>query len=198
MNEGDGIVNFLDFSIVAKHWLEDNRYPMLIQSFSLDTNPGWICQGQWAFGQPTGNGGINGNPDPSSGYTSANVYGVNLNGDYSITIGGPYYLTSSAVDCTGFSDVHLKFARWLNTDFPPYVSSKIEVSNNGTSWQTVWEQPTSQTTTDSNWQIMEYDISSVADNRPTVYVRWSYAVISDEAYPYSGWNIDDVQLWGIH
>ena len=44
---------------------------------------------------------------------------------------------------------------------------------------------------------MEYDISATADGQPTVYIRWGYEV-NDEAYSYSGWNIDDIQLWGVH
>ena len=47
--------------------------------------------------------------------------------------------------------------------------------------------------TDSDWQQVEYDISNVADNQPTVYIRWSYQILP-AANPYSGWNIDDIQL----
>ena len=59
----------------------------------MNTNPGWTMQGQWAWGQPTGGGGLSyGNPDPTAGYTGSDVCGVNLGGDYSTTVGGPYYL----------------------------------------------------------------------------------------------------------
>ena len=42
---------------------------------------------------------------------------------------------------------------------------------------------------------MEYHISEYADNQATVYFRWGYKVIS-AAYPYSGWNIDDITVAG--
>jgi hypothetical protein len=42
---------------------------------------------------------------------------------------------------------------------------------------------------------MEFDISEYADDNPTLYLRWGYQII-DRAYPYSGWNIDDVEFWG--
>ena len=192
----DHVIDFLDFAGFAENWGVDNRVSQKIVDYTLDSNPGWTYQGQWAFGQPSGSGGSNGNPDPISGYTGNNVYGVNLAGDYTTTAGGPYYLTSEAIDCTGYSNVHLKFARWLNTDFPPYASSKVEVSSNGTTWQTVWEHTGSRDITDDAWQQMDYDISSFADNQPTIYLRWSYEM-GGGAYPYSGWNIDDIQLWGI-
>ncbi len=52
--------------------------PTLQYSWSMDTNPGWTTEGDWAFGKPTGGGGGFGNPDPTSGYTGDNVYGYNL------------------------------------------------------------------------------------------------------------------------
>ncbi len=197
LNEGDGIINFLDFSIIARHWLEDNRPTILISGQSLDTNPGWTTEGEWAFGQPLGSGGSHGNSDPNSGYSGNNVYGVNLSGDYTVAVGGPYRLTAGPFDCNNFQSVRLKFARWLNTDTPTYIASKIEASNNGTDWSVVWEHTADSSITDGSWQIAEYDISSIADNQQTVYLRWSYKVLSAQAYSYSGWNIDDIELWGI-
>lgn len=192
----DHIVNMLDFSAFAENWGVDNRVSQKIVGYTLDSNPGWTCQGEWYFGQPAGLGGANGNPDPSSGYTGDNVYGVNPFGDYSITAGGPYYLTSGVIDCTGYSNVHLKFAQWLNTDFPPYASSKVEVSIDGTTWQTIWEHTDSRDITDDTWQQIDYDISAIADDQPTVYLRWSYQIGSG-AYAYSGWNIDDIEVIGV-
>ena len=105
----------------------------------LDADPGSTCQGQWAWGQPTGGGGVSyGYPDPTAGHTGSDVCGVNLNGDYSTTIGGPYYLTTTAINCTGETNVQLSFWRWLNSDYPPYVTATIDVSNNGTTWTNVY------------------------------------------------------------
>lgn len=174
-------------------WGNDFRLP----EFSLDVDPGWMTEGQWEYGQPSGlGGGAYGNPDPSTGYDGDNVYGVNLSGDYSTSVGGPYYLTAGSIDCTGYHNVSLQFARWLNADAPGYVSSSVEVSNNGTDWTTIWQHTGSSDITDSDWQLIPYDISSVADNQPSVYIRWGYEVIDSHAYPYSGWNIDEVRLIG--
>jgi autotransporter-associated beta strand protein len=163
-------------------------------SFPLNTDPGWSYQGQWAFGTPTGGGGTSyGNHDPTSGHTGSNVIGVNLAGDYSTTVGGPWYVTTSAINCTGRTNVQLSFWRWLNSDYPPYVTDTIDVSNNGTAWTNVFTNTAGVPITDSSWQLMQYDIHAVADNQPTVYIRWGYAVAAG-AFPYSGWNIDDVSL----
>jgi hypothetical protein len=191
----DRLIDAADLAIVAKHWLAGNYSGFY--DFNLDTDPDWTTQGQWAFGQPTGGGGEYGNADPLSGYTGASVYGVNLDGDYGTELGGPYYLTTGPLDCRDYHKVRLKFARWLNTDEPRYVISRLEVSNDGAAWTTIWEHTASSDIADDNWQIMEHDIGGLADRQPAVYIRWSYAIIKARAYPYSGWNIDDIQLWGI-
>ena len=172
--------------------------PAAIYSFNMDTNPGWTISAgnEWAYGDPTGEGGYyHGNPDPDDGATGTNVYGVNLNGDYSTTAGGPYYLTTGPMDLTGYEEVTLKFQRWLNCDYTPYVSVTVEASNNATDWVLIWDNSTAAIT-DNSWGLFTYDISAVADDQGTVYVRWSYEVDS-WAYAYSGWNIDDVEIWGM-
>lgn len=181
---------------MASNWLQ--RSYVIIAKFALDTNPGWTTEGQWQFGPPTGMGGLSyGYPDPSAAYTGQNVYGVNLNGDYTVTVGGPYSLTTGPFDCKRYATVELSFARWLNTDTADYVQCKVEASNDGSTWQMVWLNPTTAPITDNQWQVVQYDISQIVAGYSQVYIRWSYQIVSGRAYPYSGWNIDDVELRGL-
>ncbi len=169
----------------------------LLYSFSLNSDPGWPRQGEWAFGQPAGLGGTSlSGPDPTSGATGPNVFGVNLNGDYSTAIGGPFYLTAGPLNFTGVSGTVLQFERWLNTDTAPHVFATIDVSNDGTNWTSVFVNG-STPITDSAWTQQQYDLSAVADNQATVYVRWGYQVASG-AFAYSGWNIDDIEFLGMN
>jgi hypothetical protein len=157
---------------------------------SFDSDPGWTTAGQWAFGQPTGGGGEYGGPDPTSGYTGNNVYGYNLSGDYANNL-SETHLTSGAFDCTDKYDVHLRFWRWLGVEQPAYDHAYVRVSNNGTTWTTVWEN--GMEITDASWVEMDLDISAVADNQSTVYLRWTMGS-TDGGWRYCGWNIDDLQL----
>lgn len=166
-----------------------------IYSFPLNTDPGWARQGEWAFGQPAGQGGASyGYPDPTSGFTGSNVFGVNLDGDYSTTPGGPYYLTAGPLNFAGVQNVGLQFERWLNSDAPPYAYDDVSVSSDGTNWTTVFDN-SAGVITDSAWTNCSYSLSPYADNQPSVYVRWGYQ-ITDGAFPYSGWNIDDIAFLG--
>ena len=162
--------------------------------WNMDSDPGWSTSGLWAWGTPTGSGGADhGNPDPSSGYTGSNVYGYNLNGDYTNSM-SETHLTSTAIDCSDLTDVSLKFHRWLNVETSTYDHAYVRISNNGSSWTTLYQN--TGEVTDSSWTQYEYDISSIADNQSTVYLRWTMGT-TDGSWLYSGWNIDDVELWGL-
>ena len=113
--------------------------PPPVWTFALDSDPGWPRQGEWAFGRPTGQGGADyGNPDPTSGATGVNVFGINLNGDYLPLRRPACYLTAGPFDLSGYSGARLQFKRWLNSDYQPYVYDTIEVSRNGADWYRVW------------------------------------------------------------
>jgi len=191
--DGDCTVGLSDFAIMAEQWLYEGI--ILSRIYAFDDSPSWTTEGQWEFGQPLGLGGASyGYPDPNSGYTGQNVYGINLSGDYNPAISGPYYLTTNVIDCTQYDNVKVSFMSWLNIDDSNYAKCTFEVSADGTEWITLWSN-TPEPVTNNNWQKMEFDISEYADNNSTLYLRWGYQII-DRAYPYSGWNIDDVELWG--
>ncbi len=164
----------------------------LQHSFPMDSDPGWSVEGNWAFGQPTGGGSHYGDPD--SGYTGDNVYGYNLAGDYTNNMPA-YHLTTTAIDCTDLVEVELRFERWLGVERSVFDHARIAVSNDGANWTQIWENPNS-TTSDSSWSPQAYDISTVADDQPTVYIRWTMGT-TDSSTTYPGWNIDDVEIWAV-
>ena len=167
--------------------------PGLEYQWLLDNDPGWTTEYLWAFGQPTGGGGAQGGPDPTSGCTGDNVYGYNLDGDYGVFL-SEKHLTSTAIDCTDLHSVRLKFQRWLGVGDPENEHAYVRVSHDGHEWLTVWEN--TSVVADTSWTQMDLDISSVADDQPTVYLRWTMGKINNGG-PYCGWNIDDVELWGV-
>ncbi len=167
--------------------------PSLVYSEDLTTNPGWATEGDWAYGVPTGQGGDHGNPDPTAGYTGSNVYGYNLDGDYPAYL-DQTYLTSTAFDCSQLVGTTVRFWRYLNVEQPQYDHASFEVSNNGVDFVEIWTN--SAGIEDDAWNQVEYDISDVADGRETVYLRWVMGS-TDSSWQYSGWNIDDLEIWGL-
>ncbi|VAX42280.1 Lysyl endopeptidase [hydrothermal vent metagenome] len=168
--------------------------PEPVYEWNMDTNPNWSTQGQWAYGQPTGGGGEYGNNDPTSGATGTNAFGYNLNGDYTNNM-PEYHLTTGAIDCSNLSRTTLKFQRYLNVETSTYDHAYIRVSADGSNWTDVWSN--SGEIIDNSWRQVEYDISEVADGQPQVYIRWTQGT-TDSSWLYSGWNIDDVEIWATN
>jgi len=161
-------------------------------AFPLDADPGWSVQGAWALGRPTGGGSHN--RDPVGGYTGQNVYGYNLLGDYTSNMPARY-LTTGAIDCTDLIETELRFWRWLGVEGNAFDHAAVEVSNDGADWTPLWSNPTAAVA-DTAWTQMILDISTVADDQPTVYIRWVMGP-TDGGVTYPGWNIDDVEIWGV-
>ncbi len=167
--------------------------PTVQYSWDLSTDPGWTTEGDWAFGTPTGSGGQHGNPDPTSGYSGTNVYGYNLYGDY-INNMPERNLTTGAFNLYGRFNSQLVFLRWLGVESPEYDHAYIRVSTNGTDWTDVWAND--DYVEDDSWVQQSYDISTVADNQPQVYIRWTMGS-TDGGWVYCGWNIDDIEIYAV-
>jgi len=164
----------------------------VIASFDLNGNPGWTFDGDWAFGSPSGGGNHGG--DPTSGKSGANVFGYNLAGDYGNNLAAQT-LTSTAIDCSAFADVEVSFWRWLGVEASAFDQASFEVSANGSDWTTIWAHD-GATLDETAWSEHSYDISSVADGQPTVFLRWVMGV-TDGSEIYAGWNIDDIEVNGV-
>lgn len=164
----------------------------ILYSADMETNPGWILKRQWQWGSPTGQGSYN--HDPVLGYTGANVMGYNLDGDYGSRLKSAQYATTPVIDCAGFEGVKLSFYRWLGVDSSVFDQANIEISADGNNWIEIWHNP-DYAVTDTAWKYQEFDISTVADNQPTVYIRWGIAPTS-QYIEYPGWNIDDIVVSG--
>lgn len=167
--------------------------PQVIYAFLVDnTNPGWATTGQWAFGQPTGGGSHN--FDPNSGFTGTNVYGYNLAGDYPDNL-TRQYLTSGPLDFSQATDVSLRFQKWLAIESSTWDHASVEVSTNGVNWTVIWDH-TGGSVSPTAWEQVTYDISSIADGQSAVRVRWVMGT-TDSSVTYPGWNIDDIEFIGI-
>lgn len=99
-------------------------------------------------------------------------------------------LTTAAINCTGYNTVYLSF----NELFVQYAASQgiVLVSNNGTTWTDVHHAETGlgQSQSSPNPRYTQIDITSIAANQATVYVRFKYTGSWDWF-----WMVDDVTLF---
>ncbi|MEO1129591.1 MAG: proprotein convertase P-domain-containing protein [Planctomycetota bacterium] len=157
-------------------------------SFPLDSDPGWTTEGQWAWGMPTG-----AEDDPSGGATGDNCYGYNLDGDYANNI-PEYTLTMPALDLSDYTNVQLKFWRWLGVESSSFDQAALEMSTDGSTYSTVWAHSGSSFQ-DTAWTQVTFDLPA-ASQQPTVYLRWVMGT-TDGSVTYSGWHIDDISVTGV-
>jgi hypothetical protein len=164
-----------------------------------DNLKGWTLEGEWGIG-PTAvsSGQQQGSGDPASDHSPSSdngVAGIVVPGNYSNAVHAPYYLTSPAVNLGGVpGTVKLSFWRWLNCDYQPYVTATIDVWN-GTSWVSIWQNPSNTLTADSAWTRLEFDVT--AYKNPAFKVRFGHQVDQQGmflAWIMSGWNVDDLTL----
>lgn len=157
----------------------------VIYGSDLNSNPGFTATGSWEYGAPFGDNPTYGGP--SQAYTGTNIYDTNLDG----VSGTTSYLTTPAIDCSGHTNITLKFAGWFSVTSG--YEAKVEVSNNGTSWTQL--SSVSDISVDA-WSEYTYDISTVANEKSTVYVRWAHKNNSGGGN-YSGMSVDDVSIIGV-
>ena len=62
-----------------------------------------------------------------------------------------YYLTTKAINCTYLLKTRLKFWRWRNVERRSHDEATIQISNDGSLWNTIWTNSDSLWTTDSSW-----------------------------------------------
>jgi subtilisin family serine protease len=158
----------------------------------METDPNWLLDAGWAWGEPTGAGSWNG--DPNSGYSGQNVIGFELEGDYADNMTETIYATTGPINCEGYKNIRLSFQRWLGIE-SPYDYANIQVSNDGTNWVDLWTTSIYHISDDA-WQSVDYAVPpSIGDDQPTVYFRWGIGP-TDDSVTCPGWNIDDVRVTG--
>lgn len=164
------------------HFLID--LPTLVYFDNLDADPGWSLQAQWQYGTPA-----YGSSGPSAGFTGTRIIGYNLSGNYGNNM-ATAYATTPAINCSAAASLTLQFRRWLrlrNGD-----TALIQVSTNGANWTTIWS--TTQSVSDTAWQLMQYALPAWTGGSPSVRLRWGIG--SGPSQNDLGWNIDDLQIVG--
>ncbi|OBQ35873.1 MAG: hypothetical protein AN485_12630, partial [Anabaena sp. MDT14b] len=103
--------------------------------------------------------------------------------------------TSPVINTSTANKLFFEFARWLNTDYTPFMENKVEIFN-GSSWVNLLpsnfnDSPGVQ---DNAWTPQQFDIS--AYKSASTQIRFGFNVGSAGVYTVSSWNVDDVKIYG--
>ncbi|MCA2506080.1 S8 family serine peptidase [Microcystis sp. M62BS1] len=162
-----------------------------------NNSQGWTLGTEWQIGAATTSTGQNyGNPDPGTDNTPTadnGVAGVVIGGNASTALHGFYYLTSPVINTSTANQLFFEFARWLNSDYTPYMQNTVEIFN-GSSWVNLWSSGASPEVQDNAWTPQQFDIS--AYKSASTQIRFGFNVGSSDVYTVSSWNLDDVKIYG--
>lgn len=159
-------------------------------------NKGWSLGTEWQIGKATKSSGhVWGYADPNTDVTPTSdngIAGVKIGGNATTSLHGPYYFTSPAVNTSSAGTLKISFYRWLNSDYPPFMTNTVEVYN-GSSWVVIWSSAYPGPT-DSGWVYQEFDVTPYKN--ANFRVRFSHRIESGGVYTVSSWNIDDFKIFG--
>ena len=152
------------------------------------TNGSFVATGtptvEWEWGVPT-------TTFPGA-CPDGNCWDTVLAGNY--TASTNQTLASPAIDLSGVvlppgQTLYLKWWQAAHVESNSYDDAWAEISTDGTTWTTMWANPSSTIT--ETWNQKSYDISSfVGDD--SVYLR--FRLTSDSSVQYEGYSVDHIKI----
>jgi hypothetical protein len=174
--------------------LEERAVPAVLffDDFATATK-GWTLGTEWAIGSAKastgGTAGFNQDPANDNTPTADNgVAGVVIGGHTTTALHAFYWATTPVINSAVTGSVSLSYFRWLNSDYLPFMESRIEVFN-GSAWSTIYTNGSTEVT-DAAWTPITIDLT--AFKNPNMQLRWGVQVTAGGAFTVSSWNIDDV------
>lgn len=165
----------------------------------FSTDKGWQLGSTWSRGSATAYNPSTSPPrsEPGTDYSPSSdnmIIGDNIGADYAINQSATNWAISPMVNCATGTNVKCRIRRWLGNAIGTSVF--VEVSNNGTTWNTVWSQTPStgqSTIRDTQWQSLTYNIGQWANGHATVQMR--FGIGPTGGTPHTGWCIDDFEIY---
>lgn len=160
----------------------------------------WTLTGEFEVGSPNGSGGILGNPNPSYAFSGTKSLGTDITGlgvhpyhyENDLNELASYKASSPNIDAFFYKSLNIFFQRYLNIEV--WDNSSIQISSdNGTTWNTVWES--TSYLSDFQWAQFQIPIPNEYSRSENIKIRYQLGT-TDAQNNYTGWNIDDVYLTG--
>lgn len=181
----------------------DPNYTIYFSETFASNNQGWTFPyagtTEWAIGSATAGacGSSSTGNDPGTDHTTSadnGVAGVVLGGCYTSTIHTEDCIVSPVINANPASgSVFLSYYRHLHTDYPNYMTSKVEVSSNGgATWTQIYAVPSGVFQNDAAWTFASFDVTAYKSSN--MKVRFCHSANQGGIITGGGWNIDDVTV----
>jgi len=197
----DMVINHEHYPLVFKSPHGSRKIYESVVYENFETPSDWIFTGEFEVAPPHDPplGGTFGNPDPARAYEGSRMAGTDITGqgstpgDYENNLGSDaYQAVTPMLDLFYYKDIELYFYRWLNVDGLDTVSIDIS-QDNGQTWQQVWKN--SGAIVMDRWERDHFDLRDDVNRTDSVRLRFSLGG-SDDSWPFSGWNLDNIVITG--
>jgi hypothetical protein len=153
--------------------------------------PGWTHGAdagvdEWEIGTPAGLG-TTAWLDPPAAASGTKCAGTDLTGNGAYENNSDTWLRSPPINCSGFTNVRVRFKRWLTVDAGTFDQAQLR---SGTS--PFWGNPTNYPLLDSSWVTFDMPFPFASGN-PAVVLE--FRLRADGSTTFGGWNIDDVEVY---
>ncbi|HEX9794796.1 MAG TPA: hypothetical protein VGC54_12505 [Planctomycetota bacterium] len=159
--------------------------------FEGATDEGWFHAwtaviDDWERATPAGK-----STDPGAAFSGTKAWGNDLTSNGSYVSQSKNYLESPAIDLSGATGARLRFKRGLGIE-KQNGGDKARILVNGA---LAWQNPANANLIDEGWVQFDLDISTWADNNPSVKVR--FELDADGGVQKGGWTIDDFEILSV-
>jgi len=98
-----------------------------------------------------------------------------------------------SLDFSGVEEGYLTmiYYRWLSVETSQKDKATIQV-NDGSGWQTIWQNTQNDNTVDTEWRQQLVDLSQQAVGKSSFRIAW--VLETNNSQQFGGWNIDDVEI----
>jgi hypothetical protein len=153
--------------------------------------PGWTHGAdagvdEWEIATPAGLGTATW-LDPPTAAGGTKCAGLDLTGDGDYENNSDTWLRSPPINCSGYTNVRLRFKRWLTVDAGTFDQATMRCSG-----APFWGNPTTFPLFDSSWVTFD-TILPFASNNPAAVLE--FRLRADGSTTFGGWNIDDVEVY---
>jgi Zn-dependent metalloprotease len=131
--------------------------------------------------------------DATTAFSGSTIWGTdigqgNWNGAYQSNV--HTWLRSPLIDLTDATNTLLTFRRWLTVEDSSFDKARVRINGN-----VVWTNSAAENTIDTQWQLIELDISNWADGNSAMQIE--FELQTDGGLQFGGWCIDDVEVFYV-
>ncbi len=172
-------------NLVKTESMQKSSVKGVIFEDDFEASSGWTLEAPFEIGTAS--------IEPDAAHSGTEILGGPLNADYPNNQ-AQVFATSPVIDCSGETVVLFSYWSFSGCENDSWDHMGLEVYD-GSAWVEIWSNTDwGGSVQEDAWTYYEFDVTTYAAGNADFQVRY-YLGATDGSVPYSGWGIDDFQLF---